>query len=223
MTLRTKAKISFVEFLRPDGYWPNPYSLEQAFHVLQWMVKTGHEHQKYGRSGPIELLSKKPTCICFGEIDPITSIADLRSRFHHALLSKWAADQAKAWRAANQIDVQTTKILTFRHYPPFSGGGLWRCEGDVGTGLRDLFHHGSTQRTALSLNSIHTTARTCKDVRIHVSRRGFRFVLTYGWPDEESSSCWSHELARTEGDEPFLDGLARAVTALAELTERVPA
>jgi hypothetical protein len=80
-----------------------------------------------------------------------------------------------------------------------------------------LFRDGQLQRTGRSLNPVHPTARTCKNVKIAIENDRFRFFLTYGWPDEESTSCWPHLLAWTEGSEPFLATLARAVAALAEL------
>ncbi len=110
-------------------------------------------------------------------------------------------------------------MLSFRHHKPFTGGGPWGCEAEVQEAIEKLFLSGRTMRTVGSLNRVHETAKTCKKIEIAIYDASFRFFLTYGWPDEESSSCWTHDLARSEGNEPVLCTLERAVAALKELTD----
>ena len=219
--MKTKAKIAFIAFVRPDCYWPAPYTIEQAFEVFRWMVRTGSAFERptrWGRNGPIETLSCSPSCTGFGHVNPIVSLADLRRRFHFGLLSAHASSSGvDEWRAAENVRVDAEKIIAFRHHKPFSGGAGWTCEAEVFKAINGLFADGQSLRTARSLNPVHPSARTCKSVKIAVEGDRFRFFLTYGWPDEESTSCWTHLLAWTEGNEPFLATLARAATSLAEL------
>jgi len=44
---RTSAKLSLIEFVRPasQGDWPYPYSTEQAFELLRWMLATGKSYR----------------------------------------------------------------------------------------------------------------------------------------------------------------------------------
>jgi hypothetical protein len=125
--MKTKAKIAFVEFLRPDFYWPNPYTIEQAFEVFRWMVRTGTAYERstrWGRNGPIETLSCSPSCTGFGYVAPIVSLDDLRRRFHFGLLSAHTTSSGvDEWRGAENTHVGAEKIIAFRHHKPFFGWG----------------------------------------------------------------------------------------------------
>ena len=221
--MKTRAKIAFIELVRPDTWWPQPYTIEQTFEVFRWMASTGREYERptrWGRNGPLETLSCAPSCTGHDHVTPIRSLPDLRQRFHFGVLSNHTTSSGvDEWREAEKIYIGSERILTFRHHKPFTGGGPWSCEAEVQKALEKLFLDGRTLRTGGSLNSVHKTAQTCKKIEIAVYETGFRFFLTYGWPDEESSSCWTHNLARTEGNEPFLCTMARAETALRELTD----
>lgn len=214
--LRTKARIRFVEFLRPDGYWPYPYSLEQAFHVLQWMVATGEKYTKYGYSGVIELLSKKPTCLNASELLSIVDGADLRSRFHYALLSRTRNGFVQKWRIDNGISLDAEKILTFPHYDPFHRTPVYESEQSVNKALHSLLIGSRGKVLAVSLNSFHLKATWVGGVTVHINRNGFSFIMDYGYVE---NTGWCHTLAATEGKEPFTEVLHRAEVKLAALIE----
>lgn len=218
-----KAKIRFVEFVRPDSFWPHPHSLEQAFQVFRWMVKTGSDYQRPGRwgsSGPIEVLSGEPTCLGALSVKPIKSVDDLRSRFHFAILSADGHKSVNEWRAAHDVGIGAEKWIMFPHHRPFEGGAGWFSEAEIKRALDGLFRNGATRLINRSLNQIHKTANACKRIEIQVDPDRFVFRLWYGFADEgEFGSCWLHTLAITEnGEEAFIDTLRRAVTAFDDLT-----
>lgn len=221
--MRSKAKISFIEFIRPGSCWPYPYTLEQAFGVLQWMARTGRKYSRkieWGYHGPIEALSCQPTCRSFCSVSAITTIADLRERFHYALLTNYDESGAiAAWRNAERITLDGKRILTFPHHEPFSGGQGWNCEADIQKAIEKLFNDGQNSRLAVQLNSSWDAARECHKVVIHVLPAFFVFDLKYGF----DGSTWTHELARTKDNEPFLCTMRRAVDAFYSLIEEVAA
>jgi hypothetical protein len=213
--MRTKAKVTFVQFLRPDGYWPYPYSVEQAFEVFRWMVRTGASYEqraRWGRRGVIELLSCQPSCVNFGSVKPIRSLEDLRRRFHYALLSAEGNTTVTSWRHDTGLTLDATRWLHFRHAKPFTAESVSRDE------LERFYRDGSTQRLTVSPNRVHTTAVTCKWTEIFVEPDKFSFLLHYGWPEEECSSRWNVELTATQHGETFTEGLRRAIRILAEMT-----
>lgn len=219
--MKYKAKFDFVEFVRPDYYWPSRYTIEQAFGVIRWMAETGAAFQhseRWGRRGPIEALSKKPSCCGFSSVTPIRSIEDLRQRFHYAILSGYGGSGLNDWREKYDIRCGGSQTIAFPHYKPLAGGARWTCEADVKKAIEAMFGDGSRRRTRKSLNRYHPTARTCKGITVAVGARGFRFCMEYGWPDDVSTSSWFHPLAETEGKEPFLDTLDRAITAFDAIT-----
>lgn len=221
--MKASARISFVEFLRPDGYWPHPYSIEQAFEVFRWMVVTGAKFERptrWGRNGPTELLSDMSSCTNSSQVTPIKSLADLRRRFHLALLGNATSTTgADEWREAHDIRVGATPLIRFRHNKPMSGGAGWCCERDIHDAINKLFADGARLKTKGSLNQYHPTAQTCKSITVTVAESGFYFVLEYGWPDEECNSSWFHTLAQTDNllKETFLDTMRRAIDAFANL------
>ena len=211
--MRTKAKISFIEFLRPDSFWPYPYTIEQVFHVLQWMVKEARYYIHGRQYEPIALLSCKPSCIFVSGIEPIVSVDDLRMRFHYALLGRVYGNIA-AWREDNGITIDGSRILHFPHHGP---GGLFKT--DARTVLDKLFHDGERADLAVSLNCSHLSAKQCQKILIYVLDGGFLFVLKYGFDKSFAASSWAHELARTEGNEPFYATMRRAVDTFYGLTK----
>jgi hypothetical protein len=183
--------------------------------------------------GPIALLSKQPSCIddYYGP-GPICSLDDLKKRFQYALFA-WAGPSAVRWRAENEINVNTRKILSFPHYAPFAGAplnGKPTCEADIEKALGKLLDSEGDLTT--QLNSCHADAVEIRGVDIKVRPEGFTFMLRYG----VDGSRWDHTLASTQnmwsgqgetfrlspygrGSEPFLDTLSRAITEMARLTE----
>jgi hypothetical protein len=213
--MKASAHIAFVEFLRPDSFWPYPYSIEQAFEVFRWLATTGLGYERptrWGMNGPIELLSDRSSCTNSSFVKPIKSLDDLRRRFHLALLGNATSTTgADEWREAHDIRVGADPLIKFRHNKPMSGGAGWSCESDIRDALNKLFADGAALKTKESLNPYHLTARTCKSIAIGVGANGFHFIMEYGWPDEECTSHWFKTLARTEYKETFLDTLKMAI------------
>jgi hypothetical protein len=217
--LRTKALIRFIEFVRPDSFWPQPYSLEQAFHVFQWMVRTGKEFSKYQRSGVFDLLNKKATCCGAWNIDPIISVSDLRERFHHALLSAYGSELVSQWRKKNNICITEKKWIAFPHYTPFENSEAFGSESDLKDALNDLLTKSRGKFFNFSPNSCHPKATWIEKVFVNVTPEGFRFMARYGYEEDEGSSSWDYVLARSDAmTTPFAQTLAEAIKKLNELT-----
>ena len=213
--MKTKAKINFIEFVRPNCYWPAPYSLEQAFGVMQWMVATGKslperedERGRWGISNVECLLSMKPTCVNSYAIDPIHSVQDLRRRFHYALLSSYESLRVERWREKYGIFVTGTRWIQFPHEGSW-GSGVGGQEVD-----RLL---GATGTLTTQLNQYHAGAVEIYSAPVSISGRGFSFVLNYGY----DGSRWFHTLAESENGESFGQTFRRAEAAFAAL--RAPA
>lgn len=216
MIVRTKAKIRFIDFVRPD-HFPYPYSIEQAFHVFQWLVATGSEFTRYQHPGVYDLLSMKPSVCGIDPVYPITSLSDLQRRFHWALLSGNEVPLVVDWKKSHGISIQTTKWIRFPHYDPFAGTSAFKSEDAVRKALEKLLGESRGKDLNVSLNSCHLGARWVRDVKVAVHPKGFTFVMDYSFP--EDSSWWHYSLATTENNEPFTDTLRRAIDALAQMTE----
>jgi hypothetical protein len=220
--LRAKAKIRLVEFLRPACYWPHPYTIEQAFQVFRWMVKTGEGYRspgRWGSSGVTELLSKKPSCCGFSAVSTIRSLDDLRQRFHYALLSNHGSSAVSQWWTERRITVDAEHIISFPHYTPLAGPPRprprFRSEADIVRAIEDLLDKHRGERFETQLNSIHRDARVIHSIVVGVDPAGFTFDLAYGFNADgpgEMDSEWRETLARSEGNEPFVDVLAHALT-----------
>lgn len=218
MALHTKATVSFVDLVRPDSYWPYPYTIEQAFEIFRWMVRTGQPFERaenWGYAGPVELLSGSPSIRSMSCVKPIESLDDLRRRFHFALLSACVTRGMREWRDAERVNVNSHRIISFPYHTPFQGAEDWRCEADIIKALTNLLIGARGRKLAVSLNSVHPSVRMCKGVKICVGRgTQFRFIMEYGDSLKAFESHWFHELARSEGGEPFLMTLRRAIESL---------
>jgi hypothetical protein len=212
---RSKMKFRFLDLLRPDRF-PYPYSLEQAFHIFKWMVTTGEEYTRYGSPGVRDLLNMRPSCLNSGQVNPITSLDDLRRRFHYALLAHEEVPLATSWKKANGICIQAEKWLAFPHYTPF--GGNFGSEFDIEKSLKKLLEMSRGTNLNVSLNECHTDARWVCGVSVEVIPRGFYFVMHYGCEEDAGSSSWGHTLACSIDNEPFTDTMRRAISALAAMT-----
>jgi hypothetical protein len=239
--LRQMARYDFIDLVRPDSF--EHYTVEQRFGVFRWMVATAMkvratpaETGQWGVSGPITLLSMKPTCIddcCHGP-EPISSLADLKGRFSYALLSAEAGPSAVRWRLESRIAVTERRHLAFPHYTPFAGAplnGKLVSEHDIEQAVKQLF--ASRGALTTQLNSCHASAVDIQCVTVRVSPQGFAFTLHYGIEGESCS--WTHSLATTPDmwkgqgkdfrfmpygrrSEPFLGTLGRAIKRMEELT-----
>jgi hypothetical protein len=206
--MRSKVKIRFAELVRPDGYWPQPCSLEQAFQIYRWMIRTGrpfsvsHQYDVYdllvgsGALGTVDLY-----------YDPIRSIEMLRKRFHYAILGRANCQRSTAWREKEKIAFGQERVLCFPHYTPFMGSpllGKILSEAQIETLMGAYF--GARGKLQLQLNPYHPGAIEIIElvVRVDTYRFQFKFDLHYGY----DGSGWWHELA--VGDQ-FIDTLGKAL------------
>jgi hypothetical protein len=209
--IKTRAKIRFIDFLRP-GSFPYPYTIEQALHVFRWMISTGAAYQKYMHSGVYELLSMKPTCINHNSVDSITSLDDLRCRFHWALLSAGDSPIVKEWKQDMGISIQGEKILVFPHYTPFENT---QSEADIQKALKSLLNESRGTVLNVSLNDCHPKAQWVGGVRLKVCPEKFSFVIDYGY---KNNTGWDYELAITKDNEPFTDTFNRAIRTMSKIS-----
>lgn len=225
---RRSADIALIELLRPDHAWPWPYSIEMAFQALRYLIASASggeyvtQHQWY-RSCAVGLMGGAGAEN--GGCRPVMSLADLRSRFHSALLAR-DFDEVARWRADKGIHVDAVINMAFRHYKPLSPPSHlpWRSENDIRKTVVRLLEESGGQRLTHQLNSIHKAAKVIHRVDVIVDPAAFHIVLRYGFKKPSpgvGDSEWAHSLAVTEGDEPFLDTLARAVTEFERVTAPV--
>lgn len=227
--------IELIEFVRPTrDYWPSPYSIEMAFSVMQWMIASGEGFktpQQWvtpsvgGDLGGYNADNAHPR--------PVTSIADLKQRFHIALLKKGEgySKHLTAWRSAHKIHLDSSLDLDFAHYKPLTGAlpGNLTGEDDIRTKLTQLLEHSDGKTTSEQLNEYHPTARVVHGVDITIrannkrsKKRGdtdfrFEFCLHYGFVSRKEmlggkpDSEWHHTLASSVVGESFLDTFVRAL------------
>lgn len=216
---RREFSIPLIELLRPDSYWPQPLSIEQAFELMRWMVETGSAGKyssqlRWGTCGPIDLLSAT-SGIGYHYVIPVESVDDLRKRFHFAVLARPSSEGQEQWREdfnINPLAVVTIKRPTYR---PFEGAAHlgWRSERDIADALKALCSGSRGERMAVSLNSFHKdTVNWLHGVSVAISASdGFSFSLTYGEnPVDGHASRWAETIARSRKGESFLDTMARA-------------
>lgn len=228
---RRTAAIQLIEFLRPDPFWPWPYSLEMGFQALRWLIASAAdpgfvEHHQWHTSCAVGLMGGEGAQN--GACRPITSIDDLKQRFVYALLgSDRHRPEVTRWREQCGIHPGAQIPMQFRHYKPhYPASHLpWRSEAQIREALTALLENSVGQRLNVQLNSVHRRARVVQRVGIYIGPKRFRFVLNYGFNDARKDPCastWSQELATSKGDEPFLDVLARAIEQFTSWTH-VPA
>lgn len=216
--MKSRFKIRWIDLLSPDCYWPYPYSLEQAILAMQFLVKTAHKAAIYGKSGPVELLSKQPTCINFREINPIVSDEDLRRRFHFALLyAPYAAGRLHEWRWKNGIRLTDEKIITGSHFKPFNPPDFFAHEADFKYRFNALLSIGQKKLNE-QLNDCHPRAVMLYGVQLHFGQDGsIYFQMRYGYQMDQSSA-WRHTLASGEYGFPPSLVLRDAIKAVEKLT-----
>lgn len=210
--MKTKAKYKFIEFIRPGCFWPEPYTLEQAFGVFAWMLQTGkgyHDDGTYGRRAVYPLLSGKPSCANFSAVDPIYSVADLERRFHYAILGGYVGPNLGRWRKDNHILPDGERVI---HFPHHDYGKTPTSEHVSKVAMDALL--SAQGRLGVQLNGCHSRAREIHGVSLHW-RGCYRFVLRYGYRGSE----WFHGLSRQMPGEPFYTSFHRAQRALAKLVD----
>lgn len=207
---RRKATISMIEFLRPEGYWPYPYSVEQGFEVLRAMVASAVDvshSTRWGPERPIDLMSSMGGGLNRAQLSPITSLEDLRQRFHYTLLSR-ANPEMRQWREETRFKMDGTVEVAIPHYKPFAGTpyeGL-RCEADVKKALDAMFGLPAGTKLVASPNPYHPKAIEVVRVEVVICPKAFYFNLQYGY----DGSSWDYTLAKTQDGESFLDTFQRA-------------
>ncbi len=221
-TDRPRRKRSFsiplIELLRPDSYWPQPLSIEQAFEAMRWMVETGDDkryssHLRWGIAGVAELLNGAGALSQY-QLDPIASLADLRKRFHLAVLARPQSEGQVLWR--EEIGISVDSVITIKRatYRPFEGARHlgWSSEFDIQKSLTEVCTGSRGKPMAISLNSSHPRCRSFHDVSVAIGKfSGFSFLLRYGEdPSKRGASYWTKCIARSRSGESFLDTFARA-------------
>lgn len=207
---QTRARFHFTEFVRPDGYWPQPYSLEQAFQVYRWLVKTAEPFSQHGKYGAYD------TLIGGGVMgsttlhhNPIRSVDMLRRVFHRALLGRSNGSLTTAWRQKHSIAVGGCRTISFPHYVPFVGApvlGNILSEAQVQKLVGAYL--GASGHLTVQLNKFHPEAIDIWGCFIRIQTwepYQFEFVLCYGC----DGSSWDHRLA---SGVQFIDTLGAALT-----------
>lgn len=224
---RRSANIALIEFLRPDGYWPSPYSLEMAFQALRWLIASARGEQyvtrhQWHRTCAVGLMGGRGAVNGAGT--PVKSLADLQRRFQLALLAGAnGRPEVARWREDKGIHVDAVVTMAFRHYKPFSPPLHlpFRSEAAVHDAVNQLLEKSAGKILTTQLNSVHAGAKVIHNVDVSIGHDGFDFTLRYGFVDpavSKNDSEWAYSLASTEADEPFLDTLARAIAKLDQLT-----
>jgi hypothetical protein len=208
--------VDLVESVRPDGYWPYPYSIEQAFETMRHMVATGSNHDydsrgQWGRTGVRELLHGRG--VVNANVPPVRSLQDLRDMFHRAILARPDSDGQAKWRLDHGIRPEGAVRVPHAVYKPMSGCAAhgYPSEAAVKDALAAVQTGHAGKAMAVSLNGYHPKLKTLHGVDVQVRPTGFVFVLRYGEPcDKHLGSSWDNTIAETRTGESFLDTFARA-------------
>lgn len=209
--------ITLIDLVRPECYWPQPLTIEQAFELFRWMVKTGDGYstkERWGTRSVFDLLGAT-SGIGHSTILPVRSLADLRTRFHYAILGRAMCEGQAKWREDFRISPLETLTIRVPTYRPFEGAAHlgWNSEAEIQKGLVALCDGSHGKRMAVSLNCVHKDkVNWLHHVSIGVSPTGFSFNLTYGEKPIENRgvSQWNDCIARGRPGESFLDTMARA-------------
>ncbi len=149
---RRFADVALIELLRPDPYWPDPYSTEMAFQALRWLIASASSEQfveehRWHTSCAIGLMGGAGARN--GACRAIRSRTDLRERFIQALLARpaWRPEVAR-WRAAKGIHIDAVVRMKFRHYKPYYPPAHlpWRSEADIKESLDSLLEKSTGVR-----------------------------------------------------------------------------
>lgn len=225
-------KIPLIELLRPGARHSTKVGVELAFEALRALII---------RATPAEHYSTRhrwhSTCVLGvlggagavnGQQRPVCSLDDLFPRFHEALLGDTGCrPELDRWRKEQGIGFDTVLEHRCRHYGwrqlPLQT--RYQCEHDLKQALKDLLEDSVGTPLGVSLNPFHKSARTTHRIDCLVSATGFEFTLHYGFKspfEDRMDSEWSHTLAHTENEEPFVDTLSRAIDRFTQLTARTP-
>lgn len=221
MKIRTKAKIRFIDLVRPDMFWPYPYSVEQSFMVFFHMARTARKYAVWKDSGPVDTLNKQPTCQYCSTIRPIESLADLKERFVYALLCNEGTGKAlrDKWREETGIGLDKTRWLAFPHLIPFNGGGIFRCEADIKRAVDDLLAGSVDRPLSKGPDGHRLKTPFCHGCHVCVGAETFSIAMKYGnKPVARFEGQWTVSLADSEPGEPFVPVLERAMARFETLS-----
>jgi hypothetical protein len=183
------------------------------------MATTGIEYRadtRWGDQGVFEVLSMKPSCRRFSSVYPITSLDDLRQRFHYAVLSKSENPIVDKWRRDHDILPDGKATIPHPVHKDWGVRKPFKCQDDLKKALTELLEPPREQRhkMAVALNFVHGMETAIyHDVQIGVGRNGFAFILRYGNEGRhEFGSQWDEVIASTRENETFIETAVRAYT-----------
>jgi hypothetical protein len=202
-------RVAWVDFLRPaHGNAFLNVSIQEAFGIFQWMVRTGSEYQ-----GVLACLSGKPTCVGFVGVDGFTAgwVGQLRERFASAILEPFCHAGVYRWREENRIGLSEKRMVVFPHYV---GGGPDHSDNAMHRRVDALFAVAG-RTLAKSHNRHHPNARTVFKPRLVVEADRFTLVLPYGYAeDARGGSSWLVDVAHKGSFADFVDHCERSLSRL---------
>jgi hypothetical protein len=221
-TIAKKKKISFIDLIRPHEI----FSIDERFEIYRWMARTGQKYYKpkvasrgypsYGHEA-IALLSRS-SAHGYGLL-PERLKSDwedeLKLRFQHVLLSKYAQSEAIRWKQENSIDINSTKVLPIRYY-----AGEW-LSYPVGMDLLHLLKAifgFKGLKLKEQYNSFHPKADTILDISIGICP-DYNLCIHYGYEEEFGNRCassWPKDLPVVK-DELFWDFVCRNYLLLKDM------
>ena len=212
----------------PDaGSFPYPYGLDQAFEALRYLALSGLGYERQDRWTTYtlaQLLSQTKDNVSlsgfssYHSVRPVTSIADLKSRFLYALLGDRESFY-QDWRDAMNIALDTSISFRCPHrgkaFHPITLPGKHNSVA-VHEALTNMLEGARGMTLTPQLNPVHEQARNIRTVKVAIGKEGFDFIVDYGF----QGSTWSTSIAASRKGEPFVDTLQRAYAIF--MTDMVP-
>jgi hypothetical protein len=217
-----KKKISFIDLIRPHEM----FSVDERFEIYRWMVKTGQKYYKEkvaSRGWPssghetIALLSRSSAHGHGPFPERLRSDweDELKLRFQHVLLSKYAQSEAIRWKQENGIDINSTKILPIQYYAEKYPS--YPIEINELHPISAIFKFKGA-RLKEQYNPFHPKADTILDISIGVYPY-YNLCIYYGYEEEFGDRCassWIKDLP-TVKDELFWDFACRNYLILKDM------
>jgi len=208
---RATIRVDWTKLIQSNfGYWPLPYTSEQAFSIYQRLVASAYVPRKRYPTprceGVLELLSLS-SARGLTEVTPFGADCgeELRDRFTHALLYQGISDEVKQWRNKVGLRIDRTPKLKVR-FQKTRGQPVYWGSSEQSDVLNRLMHLAGRQFKQ-SHNSCHPGSKTEIKTQLHVGRKGFAFWVNYDYPLQESS--WVVDI-NSEPDECFFPFCQRA-------------
>jgi hypothetical protein len=215
--MKSRFRIALSDLVQPDSRAFGAHSLEKAFQIFRWMVKTGDAYREENAWSPStgvrELLSAS-SAVGLRHVTEIASVADLKKRFAYAILKYPHHQSVVKWRNDHGIEFGGTVTIPYAvTTDPQEREALgFGFRQDIDMVTNDLLGGHKNHRMAFHLNGYHHDCRHVHSVKVHVAASGFLFRLNYGedMVDNRIGSEWSYDLAATREGETFAATLARA-------------